>query len=761
MDRRLCDVAVPESLLVRLRKIPTRTLSPKRHAQLGPALAAAALLLCLGLSYTGAIVAFVLAAYENTRPTALAKVHFELEAALVTEPFAAKDLATLTAQVHAEQADPSEASTGENHTPLYNQAAMCDAVYDAVPQHQSHPGMITQESTDQPANRQRFLGVLLPEPLLADLGGKDPQPPWPVFPRGGSVVGQDLSSLIQWAGLGIWQLRLPGPPWRALQEVPEFILAPPDPQRPSAELKKVNWPLPRGIGRRKTKGYDDLFLIGNKTQPVVYLASGGVELHRVAIPLSTDQTSVEVCRRRLAAGQWPDQADVRVEDFLAAAHVLTSAGGQTVRLTARTGVAPLGPHLPWQMAMPSHLLNLVVQAPEAAPSFRPACRLTVLVDCSRSVDTGDHLARVQLALKDLVAAMGPGDLLSLIAFDAEAEVIFEDGRADQAENLCEGIDSLSVGEATNLSAGLQMAYAVAQSHWPRDGRRHRVAMLTDSTMPVSRVIRNHLAQALRQTASEGLSLTVFDLGGTEHGLPRKGPGTLLWDLADAGGGWVESAAGTEQLRWGLKRLLTGCSQVIAHDARLEVQFSPETVLTYRLLGHEPSDPSLDGGPLDLDLRAGESCTGLLEIQLKPGQQGRVAVAQLRWLDPISGQQKSSKVEVTTDQFPSDWSDTQPAVQHLALAAYVAEVLRRSPYFQAKPPGVVSQLAESVARQTQGAPQRRHAGLASIFEVLRLAEALQPRLGQPSQDHRRQQNRFRRGRPNRNRSLENQRSFRPK
>jgi len=86
-------------------------------------------------------------------------------------------------------------------------------------------------------------------------------------------------------------------------------------------------------------------------------------------------------------------------------------------------------------------------------------------------------------------------------------------------------------------------------------------------------------------------------------------------------------------------LWTICStlQVIALDAKIQVDFNPDVVAYYRLIGYENRDvadqdfrnDAVDAG----EIGAGHSATALYAVTFRPNADGRIATVQLRWEDP--------------------------------------------------------------------------------------------------------------------------------
>jgi Ca-activated chloride channel family protein len=156
-------------------------------------------------------------------------------------------------------------------------------------------------------------------------------------------------------------------------------------------------------------------------------------------------------------------------------------------------------------------------------------------------------------------------------------------------------------------------------------------------------------------------------------------------MAEAGRGAVRAAANADQVRWALREVISGQSQVVARDAQLRVTFNPKVVVEYRLLGHEAT---LLAGLLPerprTDFHDGQSATALYEVRLAPGAGGEVATAELTWYDgnqPRPEGQRRSEQKIEPRQFAATFHEASPWLQEATLVARAAEVLRKSPYVQ--------------------------------------------------------------------------------
>ena len=158
---------------------------------------------------------------------------------------------------------------------------------------------------------------------------------------------------------------------------------------------------------------------------------------------------------------------------------------------------------------------------------------------------------------------------------------------------------------------------------------------------------------------------------------------LLEQLADRGNGnysYIDSLTEAREL---FVENLTSTLQVIAKDAKVQVDFNPDVVESYRLLGYENRDvadrdfrnDSVDAG----ELGVGHTATALYLVQLRPGGEGRIATVQMRWQDPETGEAREINGNFNAWDLAGSFEDTDPHYQLAVTVATFAEVLRESPY----------------------------------------------------------------------------------
>ena len=169
-----------------------------------------------------------------------------------------------------------------------------------------------------------------------------------------------------------------------------------------------------------------------------------------------------------------------------------------------------------------------LQADNVDLSSRRAWNIFLCVDVSGSM-SGDKMAFTKDALRATVANMQAGDKLTLVTFSSNAETLFADLDIEESrEEIMNEIDNLRPGGSTNMLAGLNMTYDLAQEKYDPE-MLQRVLLFGDGNANVG---DNDIARyegLTRINGQEGIYLTGVGVG-TDYDLER------MDRLTDAGKG---------------------------------------------------------------------------------------------------------------------------------------------------------------------------------------------------------------------------------
>ena len=326
-------------------------------------------------------------------------------------------------------------------------------------------------------------------------------------------------------------------------------------------------------------------------------------------PLSTfsidvDTASYANVRRMLTAGQLPPADAVRIEEF-----VNTFDYGYAP--PAADAEAPFATHVdvtaaPWA---PEHrLVRIGLKGKEIATDDRPAANLVFLLDVSGSMKSAKKLPLVKDGLRKLVAALRMDDRIAIVVY-AGASGLVLDSTSDHDAVLA-AIDSLTPGGSTHGSAGIELAYDVATQHFI-DGGLNRVVLCTDGDFNVGITDRSRLKTLIEEKAATGTYLSILGFGA---GNLKDATMEELSNAGDGNYGYIDSPREAERL---LAQQVNGTLLTIAKDVKIQVEFNPAKVASYRLIGYanrmlkkeDFNNDTVDAG----DIGSGHTVTALYEV----------------------------------------------------------------------------------------------------------------------------------------------------
>ncbi|MCA9042677.1 MAG: von Willebrand factor type A domain-containing protein, partial [Planctomycetaceae bacterium] len=332
-------------------------------------------------------------------------------------------------------------------------------------------------------------------------------------------------------------------------------------------------------------------------------------LRPVDAPFSTfsidvDTASYANVRRMLQAGQLPPANAVRLEELVNAfSYELPQPDGDTpFTVTVDAGTCP------WQ---PEHeLVRVAMQAKAIPMEERPPASLVFLIDVSGSMRADNKLPLVQQSLLMLTKEMREDDQVSIVTYSNNANVVLDCANGAEHELIEQSIAQLSASGSTNGEHGLSLAYDVARKHLLKPGS-NRVLICTDGDFNVGVSDDQGVFELIEEQRNQGVFLSVLGFGSGNL------KDSKLEGLADKGNGQYSYIDGLREARRVLIEEMTGTLYTLAKDVKFQVEFNPNKVSRYRLLGYENraladqhfSDDRIDAG----ELGAGHSVTALYEI----------------------------------------------------------------------------------------------------------------------------------------------------
>jgi secreted protein with Ig-like and vWFA domain len=340
-------------------------------------------------------------------------------------------------------------------------------------------------------------------------------------------------------------------------------------------------------------------------------------------PLSTfsidvDTASYANARRFLASGRRPPRDAVRIEEIVNYFRYDYPQPKGDTPFSVTVDAA----ECPWK---PGHrLVRIGLQGKDIDRGARPAGNLVFLVDVSGSMQAPNKLALVKQALAMLVEELTENDRVSIVTYAGNAGLVLPPTTGDRKREILTAIESLTPGGSTHGSAGITLAYEQAREHFIPGGS-NRVILASDGDLNVGVTSLTDLIALIKEKAAGGTFLTVLGFG--EGNLQD----AKMEALADNGNGVYAYIDGVREARKVLVEQLTGSTVTIAKDVKIQVEFNPSQVESYRLLGYENRalaardfrDDKKDAG----EIGAGHSVTALYEVVLVGDDQAAVGGAE--------------------------------------------------------------------------------------------------------------------------------------
>ncbi len=416
--------------------------------------------------------------------------------------------------------------------------------------------------------------------------------------------------------------------------------------------------------------------------------------------LNVDIASYALCRNFLRRGQLPPIGAVRMEEFINAFdynYPQHSAGPGEDVFHVYAEAAP-SPFAPRQDNLT--LVKIGVQARIIGREGRKPAHLVFVIDTSGSMARPDRLPLVQDALERLTAKLGPADRISIVTFAARPSLIAAAVPATHTQALLQMIEGLRCRGSTNLMEGLKLGYEVARRHFV-PGIINRVILCSDGVANIGATEAQVMLHGVAAAQEAGVTFTAVGVGMGAYN------DALLQQLADKGDGnyyFVDTPTEAQRV---LVDQMAATLQLVAKDARIQVDFDPAVVRRYRLIGYESRaianerfrDDTVQAGGVG----SGQQSTALYEVELKPdawasdggpgtgGQvtRGPVMVGRdlgtvyVRYRNIETGQIEEIQRRLEGSIVQNRTPESDPRFFLAASAAQLAEILRQSPHAQGR------------------------------------------------------------------------------
>jgi Ca-activated chloride channel family protein len=464
-------------------------------------------------------------------------------------------------------------------------------------------------------------------------------------------------------------------------------------------------------------------------------------------PLSTfsidvDTASYANVRRFINSGSLPPKDAVRVEEMI---------NYFSYDYKEPEGDKPFSIDLdatscPWE---PSHrLLRIGLKGREVANEKRPASNLVFLLDVSGSMMPAERLPLVKQAMRLLVDKLSENDRVAIVIYAGGSGLALKSTPGNEKEKILRALEELQARGSTNGAEGIELAYKIAADNFIKGGV-NRVILATDGDFNIGVTNQGDLIRLIEAKAKTGVFLSVLGVGTDNL------KDSTMQKLADKGNGNYAYLDSVEEARKVLVQQINGTLMTIAKDVKIQVEFNPARVASYRLIGYEKrllrkedfNNDKVDAG----EIGAGHTVTALYEV-VPAGAGATDPATSVPPVDPLKYQSQNAPgvpkldvvaspemvtvklrhkkpdgdvSELTEKSFTDNGSKFENAAPDLKFAAAVAEfgmLLRDSQYKGKGSLGAVIEWAQ------EGKGRDAAGYRAGFIELARKAETLKPREG---------------------------------
>ncbi len=320
--------------------------------------------------------------------------------------------------------------------------------------------------------------------------------------------------------------------------------------------------------------------------------------------IDVDTASYAVVRSSLMAGQLPPKEAVRIEEMV---------NYFPYDYAAPEGDAPFQPTVtvtgtPWNAD--TQLVHIAIQGENKSLTERPPLNLVFLIDTSGSMNAPAKLPLLKQSLALMLPELTERDSVAIVTYAGSAGQVLEPTPATDRTRILDALDRLDAGGSTAGQAGLQQAYAVAES-MAEEGEVSRILLATDGDFNVGLSNPEALKDFIADKRESGTYLSVLGFGrgnlddATMQALAQNGNGQAAY---------IDTLSEAQKV---LVDQLSGALYPIANDVKIHVEFNPAAVAEYRLIGYETralaredfNNDAVDAG----DIGAGHQVTALYEI----------------------------------------------------------------------------------------------------------------------------------------------------
>lgn len=382
--------------------------------------------------------------------------------------------------------------------------------------------------------------------------------------------------------------------------------------------------------------------------------------------LHVSDVAFKLAQSALEKGQWPEASKVRIEEFVNALDYgdPLPSSGEAVAARVEQCVHPF--------LQQRNMMRVAMRTSATGRAAQTPLRLTLLVDNSGSMERIDRRQTVVKAFRLLTQQLQSGDQVTLIGFARTPNLLAERVPAEKAVELANRVATMPSQGGTNIEAALELAFAKAKEQFDASGQ-NRIILFTDGAVNLGDAEPESLSKIVAQMRESKIA---FDAAGiSADGLNDE----VLEALARKGDGRYYLLDSAESADAGFARQVAGALRPSAKNVKVQVEFNPERVGQYKLLGfekHQLKKEDFGNDAVDAaELAAEEAGVAVYQFEAKPDGNGDIGFVSVRFQDVASGEMVERRWPIPYEPQPARIEDTTDTMRLAATSALFAAKLR--------------------------------------------------------------------------------------
>jgi len=344
---------------------------------------------------------------------------------------------------------------------------------------------------------------------------------------------------------------------------------------------------------------------GDRFEPIVETPFAEVtQSPQSTFSIDVDTASYSKIRQYISGHVAPNPSAVRIEEMI---------NYFDYNYPGPTDGTPFAAHMkmticPWNTE--HRLVRVAVQAKKVNEEQRPASNLVFLIDVSGSMAQENKLPLVKRTLTLLASQLREQDRVAIVVYAGAAGCVLPSTSGASKDRIMAAIHELQSGGSTNGGQGIELAYRIAKENYV-DGGVNRVILCTDGDFNVGVTGTDQLVSMMQENAKSNVFLTCLGYGIGNYN------DSMMEQISNKGNGNYGMVDSEMEARKIMVEQLSGTLMTVAKDVKIQIEFNPQKVASYRLIGYENrrlATQDFDNDKKDAgEIGAGHRVTALYEI----------------------------------------------------------------------------------------------------------------------------------------------------